>query len=101
MVSGSAIMSVGVNNEKYCSVGAKFRSPRKGISTYHAEIRAVLGLDRNVTCGSTIYVVRVNKGDSSFRMSKPCPMCHAVLEERGIKRVFYSVDENTVGMYKF
>ena len=98
---GSAILGLGVNNEKYSSVGAKFRHSHKGHSTYHAEISAVLGLDRCVTKGATIYVVRASKKDGSMRMSKPCDMCHAVLKERGVARVVYSVDETTNGTYKF
>jgi deoxycytidylate deaminase len=98
---GSAILGVGVNNEKYCSVGARYRSPHKGHSTYHAEIHAILNLSRDVTRGATIYVARASKKDGSYRMSKPCPMCHAVLQERGIKKVVYSVDETTIGFYKF
>lgn len=98
---GSAILSIGINNEKYSSVGAKFRHSNKGHSTYHAEISAILGLDRCVTKGATIYVVRASKKDGSMRMSKPCDMCHAVLKERGVAKVVYSVDENIIGTYKF
>ena len=97
--SNGAILGIGTNNEKYCSVGAKYHA--KGHGTYHAEISAVLNLDRSITKGATIYVSRVSKKDSSYRMSKPCDMCHAVLQERGIKKVVYSVDEDTVGFYKF
>lgn len=99
--NNSAILGLGVNNEKYCSVGAKYRAENKGHSTYHAEIHAVLHLPRHITKGATIYVARASKKDGQYRMSKPCPMCHAVLQERGIKKVIYSVDEQTVGTYKF
>jgi hypothetical protein len=28
-------------------------------------------------------------------------MCHAVMQERGISQVFYTVDDEVVGTYKF
>ena len=67
--SGSSILGVGINNEKYCSVGAKHRPNHKGVSTYHAEIASVMQLDRSVTRGSTIFVARVAKGSGEDRMS--------------------------------
>ncbi len=97
---GSSIIGLGVNNEKYCSVGAKFRSEAKGNSTYHAEISSLLGLDRNATKGSTIYVARVAKGSGEDRLSKPCPMCHEVLKAQGVKKVYYTIDNETIGFYK-
>ena len=99
--SGSSILGVGVNNEKYCSIGAKHRPNHKGVSTYHAEICTIMQLDREVTKGSTIFVARVSKGNGEDRMSKPCTMCHAVMQERGISQVYYTIDDEVVGTYKF
>lgn len=98
---GNAILGIGVNNEKYCSVGAKHRHPNKGVSTYHAEIAAIIHLPRSATKGAVMYVARASKGSYEDRMSKPCPMCHAVMQERGIKAVYYSVDDEHIGTYKF
>jgi len=101
LTSGSCIIGLGVNNEKYTSIGSKHHpTGNSAYSTYHAEIVSVLNLPRHVTKGSTIYVARTSKCGNEFRMSKPCEMCHAVLEERGVKKVFFSIDENTVGWYK-
>lgn len=97
---GNSILGLGVNNEKYCSVGAKFRAESKGNSTYHAEISSLLGLSRDVTRGATIYVARSAKGSGDDRLSKPCSMCHEVLKAQGIKKVYYTVDNETVGFYK-
>lgn len=97
---GGALISLGVNSEKYSSVGAKHRPDHKGHSTYHAEIKALLGLDRSQTKGAVVYVARASKGSHADRMSKPCAMCHAVMEERGISRVYYSIDDETIGTYK-
>lgn len=98
---GNAILGIGVNNEKYCSVGARHRHPNKGVSTYHAEIAAIIHLPRSATKGAVMYVARASKGSHEDRMSKPCPMCHAVMEERGVKAVYYTVDDEHIGTYKF
>ena len=98
---GGAIISLGINSEKYSSVGSKYRPEHKGHSTYHAEIAAILNLDRSQTKGAVMYVARASKGCNADRMSKPCKMCHAVMEERGISRVYYSIDDETIGTYKF
>jgi deoxycytidylate deaminase len=43
LVRGGAIINFGINSEKYSSVGAKYRPEEKGVSTYHAEIKAIRG----------------------------------------------------------
>jgi deoxycytidylate deaminase len=101
LTSGGAIIGLGINSEKYSSVGSKYRPEHKGHSTYHAEISAILNLDRSQTKGAVMYVARASKGKNEDRMSKPCKMCHAIMEERGISRVYYSVDDETIGTYKF
>lgn len=101
LVRGGAIISLGINSERYCSVGKNYRPEEKGNATYHAEIKALLNIPRHVTKGSVMYVARCSKNGSEDRMSKPCNMCHAVMEERGISKVFYTVDNEIVGTYKF
>jgi uncharacterized protein (DUF169 family) len=48
-----------------------------------------------------MYVARASKGKKEERMSKPCRMCHAVMQERGISQVFYTIDDKVIGTYKF
>ena len=99
LVKGNKIRSVAVNKNAHSSFGNRFRSRDCGHATHHAELGCVLGLDRGVTTGAIVYVVRIGKG-GEFRMSKPCPMCHQALLHVGVKRVVYSIDENTAGDYK-
>lgn len=101
LARGGSIISLGVNSDKYCSVGKSFRSEDKGNPTYHAEIRALLNIPRHITRGAVMYVARCSKNGEENRMSKPCSMCHAVMEERGIRKVYYTVDNEVVGTYKF
>ena len=100
LVRGGAVINLGINSEKYSSIGAKYRPDHKGVSTYHAEIAAIMNLPRESIKGSTIYVARVSKGSKEDRMSKPCIMCYEVLKAQGVKKVYYTIDDDIVGFYK-
>ena len=99
LVKGNKIRSVAANKNRQVSFGNRFRQRDCGHATHHAELGCILGMDRSVTTGSTVYVVRIGKG-GEFRMSKPCKMCHQALLHVGVKRVIYSIDEQTAGAYK-
>ena len=89
LVRAGAVMNTSCNKNKYKAWANRFRKKQRGHATVHAEIGAILGLDRSVTEGGTIYVVRVGR-DGCLRNSKPCPMCEAAMQFVGIKRVIYS-----------
>ena len=63
------------------------------------ELGAILGIDRNITEGASLYVARVGK-DYGFRLSKPCAMCTAAMEHVGIKRVYWTIDNHNCAMGK-
>ncbi len=98
LVKGGAIRNAAANSDDYCSFGARFRR-EPGRATVHAEIGSVLGVDKSVTEGATVYVARINKRDH-YRMSKPCAMCQAVLRHVGVKKVIYSINNEEVGVFK-
>lgn len=57
----------------------------------HAEVAAMNACRKVDLNGATIYVARVLKtGDP--RMSKPCENCQKVLKARGVKKVYYTLD---------
>ena len=89
LVKGSSIRNVACNKHRHCSFGKRFRDHNDGDPTLHAELGAILGMDRSITQGSTIYVVRINR-EGLPRMSKPCPMCESALKHVGVKRVVYT-----------
>ena len=94
LVKGGKVISVGCNKGSYCAFGQRFRDFQKyGHATQHAEISAILGVSAKVTQGSTIYVARINNYNE-FRMSKPCCMCHEVMEFVGVKKVYYTTGED-------
>jgi len=99
LVKGGSIINSSCNKQSFSSFGARFRTRQEGIATLHAELGAILGIDRNITEGATIYVCRVGK-DNTYRLSKPCPMCTAAMLHVGIKRVFWTIDKDTCAMAK-
>tara|TARA_R110000824_G_scaffold100088_4_gene237930 strand:- start:12440 stop:12877 length:438 start_codon:yes stop_codon:yes gene_type:complete len=99
LVKGGSVKNAAFNKENYSSFGTRFRSIDRGHATVHAELGCILGIPRSVTTGADVYVCRVNK-EGSFRISKPCAMCHAALKHVGVKRVYYTTNENTIEMYK-
>ena len=101
LIKGGSIINISSNKSNSCAFGNRFRVPYTGSATLHAEIGAILGVERTTTQNADIYVVRINKKDE-FRMSKPCSMCQNALKFCGISRVFYSTDNgNIFKMMKF
>jgi len=59
----------------------------------HAEAR----LSRKLDHGSTVYVARTRRDNGKIAMAKPCKMCQAVMRNRGITKVFYTINESSWG----
>jgi len=89
LVRGSSVRNMACNKHRHCHFGKRFREAQTGNATLHAELGVILGMDRAITQGATVYTTRVNKEGHS-RMSKPCPMCESAMRHVGIKRVVYT-----------
>lgn len=94
LAKGGSVVSVGWNENRYCSYSSRFREHLEG--TMHAEVRAILNKPRHITEGCDIYVVRLSSDGKDLRMAKPCAMCEEVLRRAGIRRVFYSNNESEI-----
>ena len=99
LVKGGSVLNASFNKDNYCGFGERFRERDSGHATLHAELGCILNLDRSITNGAEIYVVRVS-WDGKFKMSRPCPMCRAALEHVGINRVHFTTNENTLETLK-
>jgi len=99
LIKGGSVINASFNKNNFCSFGKRFRNPNEGKATLHAELGCILNLDRVVTHGTTVYVVRINR-DGKHKMSKPCDMCEAALSHVGVKRVFYTNEEGMLESYK-
>jgi deoxycytidylate deaminase len=92
-------MGAVIVNKKPVSVGCnlikthpRFASGENGTTlSIHAEIRAILSCPRRQLTGAEIWVYRENRyGDTA--LAKPCQKCLAVIEEVGIKRVYFTTE---------
>lgn len=76
----------------------------RNVYSIHAEVNALAQLLRIKSHNHTYFddcialVARVGPKSSNYkvRMSKPCANCERTLRKMGIKRVFYTIDENTM-----
>ena len=81
--------------EKYNSHRKFENNPNTIQAKIHAEIAALskcryLDIDWNKV---EVYVWRETKDGKTCGMSAPCPACRAALQERGIRRLFYTGDD--------
>ena len=74
-----------------CNLPTKCPEPQA-----HAEARLTKKLDY----GSTVYVVRVTR-DNSLTIARPCESCIRIMRIRGVKKCFYSINENEYGVIIF
>lgn len=98
LVKGGSVISTATNKNQYCSFANRFRT-LPGIPTIHAELGCILGIAREITNNAILYVVRIGF-DNTFRLSKPCEMCEQCLSFVGVRRVYYSTNENEIGVMK-
>jgi len=99
LVKGGSVINTSMNKNSYCSFGMRFRKKDKGLATVHAELGAILGVDRKLTYGATVYVARIGKQED-YKLSKPCSMCKAAMQHVGIKRVVFTINSKFAGSYK-
>jgi len=99
LIRGGSVLNWSENKNQYCDFGNRFREYNTGLPTVHAELGAILGVDKNKTRNATIYVARIGKS-GDWRLSKPCSMCCAAAKFAGIRQIVYSVDDEHVGIVK-
>lgn len=92
LVKGGSVVNTACNNLRFVNWANRFRDHGCGHATHHAELGAVLGVDKAVTKNAVIYVARIGR-QGHHRLSKPCPMCMTIMQHVGIKKVVYTVDD--------
>lgn len=87
IVQQGNVISVGYNrNFKTHPISKAFHR------TIHAEMDAIIGVDRASLEGATIFVYREDR-HGIIKMAKPCEHCQLILNEFGIKKVFYTTQD--------
>ena len=67
-----------------------FNGPtRYPVKEVHAEYR----ISKKLDVGSIVYIARI-KANGDFAMAKPCKTCAKALRSKGVKRAYYTTDDN-------
>lgn len=77
-------------------VRARNSADRAYCPTGHAEAKLVKKLDK----GAVVFVCRVRKS-GEFGLAKPCKSCETILRNKGIKEVYYSINDDEFGKLQF
>lgn len=67
------------------------KSPHK-YKSIHSEFMSVLGVSASDLSGATIYIYRETK-DGIRALAKPCKYCNNMLDQCGVKTVYYTVKD--------
>ncbi len=117
LVMGGTVLSVGYNRHKIHGMIIKFRR-NQHTCTIHAEMDAILKATQGITNnskegslrGAKLFVARVRwknlcakkeEEDNTQESlpvignSQPCPMCACIIHTYGIKKVYFTLDNET------
>ena len=86
VAKGKRIISVGYNQMHKTHPRMYKQNPKKKL---HAELHAIIGIYKTDLTNATVYVYR-ERLDGLIGLSKPCIYCQVILEEAGIKKVFFT-----------
>ena len=65
------------------------------VPAHHAEARAV----RKCDVGAILYVARILRDKETPALAKPCKFCQAFIRNKGIKKVYFTIDSNQYGIW--
>lgn len=83
------------NNNNYAlNISNRVYKGFRKICNTHSESR----LAKNHNC-KEIFVVRTRKLAPFLLMAKPCPLCQTFLKNKKIKTVYYSIDNDSYGIF--
>lgn len=108
IVRGGSVVSIGYNKrnsnafvEHYTDLA---RGQRDWCMSTHAEMDAVLQARSKINLkGTKIFVIRKHQDQKKhgvFALAKPCEICQHVLYNYGIRRAYYTIDDNNHGVMK-
>jgi deoxycytidylate deaminase len=96
LVSGGNIISVGQNFQDKTS--PRSLHPYQRI---HAELDCIIGVDQRHITGATMVVARRGFDSRARRMiAAPCQWCQTLIQRAQIRRVYYTISDNTVGCWE-
>lgn len=97
LVKGGKIVATGRNQACKNSIVLDYEHflyPRKKNPNLHAELNCASAIRDIDLSGYKLYVIRVTNG-GAVGNSRPCLMCENYLRDRGLKKAYYSINNNT------
>jgi tRNA(Arg) A34 adenosine deaminase TadA len=100
IVKGGKVVSIGRNKPKL-NLFTVYNAHHKNIVSTHAEIDAILRVRKKINLrGADMYVARV-KRTGGCGLAAPCEMCRKAIQQYGIRRVFYTDEQEGYGLLRF
>ena len=99
IVLGGNILSIGFNKSRHHGYVEVIK--QNEWTNLHAEIDAILKARRKIDLrGSKMFIVRMISDDTQYAIARPCETCQIALKSYGIKKVYYSIDDETYAVMK-
>lgn len=102
IVGGGSVLSIGFNKMsrnsfvQHLSVDPSYNKP---FINKHAELDAILRARNKIDLsGCKIYVARIKRLYKEIGMARPCVVCQNALFRYGIKRAYYTIDQENYGI---
>ncbi len=80
-----------------------YKTHRRSNTDYrniHCEFDCLLGINREKIIGSTLYVSRVGFNNRvNLMMARPCSHCRFALISAGVRDVYFTIDDQTIGYW--
>jgi deoxycytidylate deaminase len=100
LIRGHNIIGSGCNDQKksHRDIKALAEDDYKEIVGIHAEFAACKGLrPYDIGDRADMYVYRIRRDTWGPGLARPCDICIQILQEKGIRRVFYTIGEDEYG----
>jgi len=79
--------------------GAEVRSRNSRVKDPNINGHAETKVLKKAGYGATLWVARVLKNGKTWAMAKPCPKCQALIRNKGVKRVYYTIGPGEYGVW--
>lgn len=102
---GAILFKKRIINTSYNALGRfthfaqRFHGDDYYVNSLHAEMGTILNVPHSLTNGATVMVVRTNSS-GNLKLSYPCPTCMGAMKFVGIKRVYFSIDNERIGILR-
>lgn len=98
IVNAGRIISSGCNERRYTKHVRGRRHAQSLCSEQAAIVKLLTARRQDELVGASLYVTRINT--QGVAMAKPCPFCQELIRSVGIRKVFYTDEDQKVVEYR-